>query len=146
MKKGDRNENLARDLIDVPGNRECVGCHWSNGMPKVNDVRDFMQVKLEDSKKVLEGLTVEDFDLIVKNSQAMSLLSEDAAWQVLQTPEYAERIAEFRRTTDRLTAAAKKKNLDGAALAYVELTMKCIDCHKYIRDEQSGQQKRPSGR
>ena len=60
----------------------------SSAEPKVNDVHSFMQVKLEDSKKVLEGLTIEDFDLIVKNSQAMSLLSEDAIWQVLQTPEY----------------------------------------------------------
>src|ERR1700690_1104692 len=105
--------------------------------PRVNDVQAFMQAKLEDSKKVLEGLTTEDFDLIVKNSQAMSLLSEAAACRVLQTPEYVERSAEFRRTADRLTAAGKKKNMDGAALAYVELTMKCIDCHKYVRDQRS---------
>ena len=113
--------------------------------PRVNDVQAFMQAKLEDSKKVLEGLTTEDFDLIVKNSQAMSLLSEDAAWQVLQTPEYVERSAEFRRTADRLTAAGKKKNMDGAALAYVELTMKCIDCHKYVRDQRSSTPNRANG-
>lgn len=59
--------------------------------PKVNDVRNFMWIKLDDSKRVLEGLTVEDFDLVIKNSQAMSLLSEDAAWQILQTAEYAQR-------------------------------------------------------
>lgn len=111
--------------------------------PVVNDVNALMVVKLEDSKRVLEGLTTENFDLVVKNSQAMSLLSEDAAWQVLQTPEYVERSAEFRRTADRLTAAAKKKNLDGAALAYVELTMKCIDCHKYVRDQQVRHDTRP---
>jgi cytochrome c556 len=106
--------------------------------PKVNDVQNFMQVKLEDSKKVLEGLTTENFDLIVKNSQAMSLLSEDTLWQVLQTPEYNQRSADFRRITDRLTDAARKKSLDGAALAYVELTMNCIECHKYVRDQRSG--------
>ena len=50
-----------------------------------------MRVKLDDAKKVLEGLTVEDYNMIVKNAQEMSLLSEDAVWQVLQTPEYAER-------------------------------------------------------
>ena len=105
--------------------------------PKVNDVQGFMKVKLEDSKKILEGLTIENFDMIAKNSQAISLLSEDALWQVLQTPEYSQRSAEFRRTADRLTQAAKKKNLDAAALAYVELTMKCIDCHKYVRDQRA---------
>jgi cytochrome c556 len=106
--------------------------------PKVNDVRTFMLAKLEGSKNVLEGLTTENFDLIVKNSQAMGLLSEDALWQVMQTPEYSQRSADFRRITDRLTEAARKKNLDGAALAYVEMTMSCIECHKYVRDQNRG--------
>jgi hypothetical protein len=111
--------------------------------PKLNDVRAFMEAKLEDSKKVLEGLTTENFELIVKNSQAMGLLSEDALWQVLQTSEYSQRSADFRRITDRLTEAARKKNLDGAALAYVELTMSCINCHKYVRDQNQGMPHQP---
>ena len=98
-----------------------------------NNVRDFMRAKLADSQKVLEGLTTEDFDLIAKNSQAMSLLSQATNWQVLQTQEYLQQSQDFRRTADALTEEARKKNLDGAALAYVELTMKCINCHKYVR-------------
>ena len=98
-----------------------------------NDVRDFMRAKLAHSQKVLEGLTTEDFDMIAKNSQAMSLLAQASNWQVLQTPEYLEQSRDFRRAADTLTDAAKKKNLDGAALAYVEVTMKCVNCHKYVR-------------
>jgi cytochrome c556 len=98
-----------------------------------NNVRDFMRAKLSHSQKVLEGLTTEDFDLIAKNSQAMSLLSQATNWQVLQTQDYLQQSQDFRRTADALTEAAGKKNLDGAALAYVELTMKCINCHKYVR-------------
>src|SRR5258708_3321573 len=98
-----------------------------------HNVRDFMRAKLSHSQKVLEGLTTEDFDMIAKNSQAMSLLSQATNWQVLQTEEYLQQSRDFRRTADSLTEAAKKKNLDGAALAYVELTMKCINCHKYVR-------------
>jgi len=112
-----------------------------SGGRKVNDVHDFMRVKLEHSKKVLEGLTTEDLDLVAKSAQAMSLLSQEATWQVLQTQEYAHRSQDFRRTADTLTQAAKKKNLDGAALAYVELTMKCIDCHKYVRDQRQSDAK-----
>ena len=96
-------------------------------------LRDFMRVKLSHSQKVLEGLTTQDFDMIAKNSQAMSLLSLETNWQVLQTAEYLDRSKDFRRTADALTEAAKKKNLDGAALAYVEMTMNCINCHKYVR-------------
>ena len=96
-------------------------------------LRDFMRVKLSRSQKVLEGLTTGDFDEIARNSQAMSLLSLESNWKVFQTTEYLERSQDFRRTCDSMTDAARKKNLDGAALAYVDLTMKCINCHKYVR-------------
>lgn len=98
-----------------------------------NKVGEFMRAKLTHSQKVLEGLAMEDFDLIAKHSQDLSLLSQAATWQVLQTAEYRDRSTEFRRSADALTEAAKKKNLEAAALAYVDVTMKCVNCHKYVR-------------
>lgn len=97
----------------------------------------FMQRKLEHSGKLLEGLTREDFELIAKHSQAMSLLCVDEEWMVLQTPEYRERSNEFRRSVNAITEAARSKNLDAATLAYVDATMKCVACHKYVRKAQS---------
>jgi cytochrome c556 len=102
--------------------------------PPVNQVSDFMQAKLTHSQKVLEALALENYDQIAKHSQEMSLLSQAASWQVLQTPEYLQHSIEFRRRADALTQAAKEKNLDGAALAYVEITLKCVQCHKYVRN------------
>ena len=93
----------------------------------------FMKAKLAHSQQVLKGLATEDFDLIAKNAQAMSLLCVDEMWMVLQTPEYRERSAEFRRSVDAVTEAAKKKNLEAAALGYVDVTLKCVNCHKYVR-------------
>jgi hypothetical protein len=102
--------------------------------PKPNRVADSMHLKLESAQKVLEGLALEDFQLIEKESQAISLLTQENTWKVLQTPEYVQYSSDFRRTVDALTEAARKKNLDGAALRYVEMTMKCVQCHKYVRD------------
>ena len=93
----------------------------------------FMKAKLAHSQQVLKGLATEDFELIAKNAQAMSLLCEDEIWMVLQTPEYRERSTEFRRSVDSVTEAAKKKNLEAAALGYVDVTLKCVNCHKYVR-------------
>lgn len=93
----------------------------------------FMRAKLLHSQKILEGLTTEDYDMIAKHSQELSLLSQAESWQVLQTPEYLQHSTEFRRSADSLTEAARKKNIDGAALAYVEVTFKCVNCHKYVR-------------
>ena len=98
-----------------------------------DNVAVFMQAKLKHSQLVLKGLATEDFDLIAKNSQAMSLLCEDELWQVLQTPEYRARSAEFQRSVDAVTEAARKKNLEAAALGYVDVTLKCVNCHKYVR-------------
>lgn len=100
---------------------------------QADDVGTFMRAKLEHSKNVLEGLATENFDLIAKDSQQLTLLSLDTDWQVLQTPEYTQLSLAFRKTSQTLTDAAKKQNLDGATLAYVEMTLKCVECHKYVR-------------
>jgi cytochrome c556 len=100
---------------------------------KPNEVGTFMRAKLDHSKKVLEGLALEDYPMIARESQELSLLSQATNWQVLQTAEYLEQSQDFRRTADALTEVAREKNLDGAALRYVELTMQCVNCHKYVR-------------
>lgn len=99
-----------------------------------DQVAVFMRAKLAHSQNVLEGLAIEDYDLIDKGAQELSLASEDASWQVLQTEDYARQSADFRRSCDSLRKAAKSRNLDGAALAWMEVTMKCVQCHKYVRD------------
>ena len=99
-----------------------------------DQVAVFMRAKLAHSQNVLEGLAIEDYDLIDKGAQELSLASEDASWQVLQTEDYARQSADFRRSCDSLRKAAKSHNLDGAALAWMEVTMKCVQCHKVVRD------------
>lgn len=104
-----------------------------NSDSSADELGDFMRAKLTHSEKVLEGLTRADYDLIAKHAQAMSVLCVDEEWQVLKTPEYVERSREFRRSVDAITAAARAKNLEGASLAYVDTTMKCVSCHTYLR-------------
>ena len=95
----------------------------------------FMRTKLAHSQKILEGLATEDFQTIALNSNQLKLISLDANWQVIQTEEYIRQSKDFRRAADSLTDAAKKKNLDGAVLAYFQLTQSCVSCHKYVRDQ-----------
>jgi len=110
-----------------------AGLVLPSGAQEPNKVSEFMRAKLTHSQRVLEGLATEDFDLIAKHAQEMSLLSQASTWQVLQTAEYRDRSTEFRRAADAVGEAAKKKNLEAAALAYVDVTMKCVNCHKYVR-------------
>jgi hypothetical protein len=105
--------------------------------------RQFMHRKLEHSQKVLEGIVVEDFDLIEKNARNLNLLSQAAEWQILPSAEYRGHSEEFRRTTETLAKAAREKNLDGAALAYVQLTLNCVNCHKYVRTFPLDERRKP---
>ena len=105
----------------------------SSGQRKSDDVRAFMRVKLNHAQEVLEGISLEDYDKIAHGAQRMSLLSMESNWRVLQTSQYLERSVAFRRITDRMQKAAKAKNLDAATLAYVEMTLSCVQCHKYVR-------------
>jgi hypothetical protein len=98
----------------------------------------YMRVKLMHSQKILEALALEDYEQMAKHAQDLKLLSQESIWNVLQTEQYVEHSNDFRRRADAVMAAAKKKNLDGAALAYVELTLNCVQCHKYVRDARMG--------
>lgn len=109
-------------------------CFASGGAAPRADLSDFMRVKLKHSQLVLEGLVMGDFEKIAKNAQDMSLLSLAETWQVLQTPQYIEYSRKFRAAADALSEAAKKKNLDQAAEDYNRVTLRCVECHKYVRD------------
>jgi hypothetical protein len=102
--------------------------------PEPDRVAVFMRAKLGHADHVLEGLAVADYEMIERAAQELSLASLDSNWQVLQTEDYVRQSAEFRRACDSLKQAAQEKNLDGAALAWVDVTLKCVQCHKYVRD------------
>jgi hypothetical protein len=97
-------------------------------------VAAFMRAKLAHSQHVLEGLAVGDYDLIARGAHDLALASQDSNWQVLQTEDYVRQSAEFRRSCDTLRAAAAAKNLDAALVAWMDVTMKCVRCHRSMRD------------
>jgi hypothetical protein len=98
-------------------------------------VGDLMRQKLENSQKVLEGLVVNDFKMIAKHADELIDLSKQVEWKVLKTPQYEIHSNQFRRSAEALIKDAKDKNLDAAALTYMELTLTCVRCHKYVREE-----------
>jgi hypothetical protein len=98
------------------------------------DLKAFMRQKLNLSHKVLEGLTLENYPLVAENARAMTALSQDARWRVSPNVNYLRLSAEFQDLADELAQKAKERNLDGATLAYVRLTLNCVKCHQYTRD------------
>jgi hypothetical protein len=97
-------------------------------------VGELMKKKLTFSQKVLEGIALNDPDLITKSAQELILISQKAEWLVLETPQYKLHSNDFRRAAETMIMQAKAKNVDGAALAYVEMTLTCVKCHKHVRE------------
>jgi hypothetical protein len=104
--------------------------------PPDKKVETLMRRKLDNSQKVLEGIAVHDFKMIGKHADELIDISKQAEWKAIRTPQYELYSNEFRRVADDLVKNAKDKNLDGAALTYVELTLTCVKCHKYVREVQ----------
>ncbi len=96
----------------------------------------FMRLKLDYSKKILEGLVQEDYELIADSAAKLKRLSTASEWEVKTIPnveEYLPFTTDFQRIADDLRKAARAKNLDAATLAYTRMTINCVDCHKYVR-------------
>lgn len=96
---------------------------------------DFMKLKLDYAKGVLEGLTLENLELVAKNARLLKEMSAAAQWEVATVPgmEYNEYTADFQRVATDLGKQAREGNLDAATIEYVRLTLSCVRCHKYVR-------------
>lgn len=114
----------------------CVAATVAPNDPKIT-TREVMKLKLESSQKVLEGIATENFVTITANAQKLVLLSQAAGWQARQTPEYKQFTAEFRRHAEALQKAARTENVDAASVAWFQLTISCVNCHRHMRGVQS---------
>jgi hypothetical protein len=106
-----------------------------HGAEPKDQVADLMKRKLAESQKLLAGIALGDFDEITRHSEELIVISNQAEWKVLRTPRYEIYSNEFRRTAETIVKNARQKNLDGAALGYVDMTLNCVKCHKYVREE-----------
>jgi hypothetical protein len=95
----------------------------------------WMKQKLAASQKILEGMTRADYDLIEKNAEGMRVLGHLEGWVRADIPGYRTQLHAFDHATGAIVRAAEDKNLDGVTLAYTQLTISCVQCHRLIRDK-----------
>jgi hypothetical protein len=94
----------------------------------------WMKKKLEFSQNILAGLTEADFDKVRNNAQAMNFVGALEKWHRADKPDYKRQVSYFEFANLELIRQAGEKNLDGATLAYNQLTVSCVQCHKIVRD------------
>ena len=109
-----------------------VGTAQPQPQPKQPPV---MVRKLTHAQKVLEALAREDYAQLATHADGLAACVKDATWRINQTERYVMFSADFSRGITGLQKAAKDKKNDAATLAFIDMTMTCVKCHRYLRDE-----------
>ena len=100
-----------------------------------NEPSFWMKQKLKYSQEILNGLAQEDYELITKNAAAMQGLNK-IEFFVRQKPEgYRTQLKSFQFSVNELVRNAQDKNIDGATLAFTQMTISCVNCHKEVRKQ-----------
>jgi len=96
-----------------------------------------MRDKLTYAKDALDGLSVEDFGKIAKSAEMLRMISKASSWYVFDSDEYQHLSKNFQEQASDMGRHAKDKNLDAAALDYMRISLTCVQCHKYVRQERA---------
>ena len=104
----------------------------SNSSAQTTALNRVMRQKLEQSQGMLAAVVMSNWADLERRSEALVRITNDPAWAVLNTPEYAKQSQAFLRAAQDLVDAAKRRDLDAAPAAYVSLTLSCVQCHRYV--------------
>jgi hypothetical protein len=94
----------------------------------------WMRQKVQASQAIFTGLANADFQTIGQNATAMSAIEQLEKWLRADSPAYRTQLRLFEFADRELIRAAREKNLDAATLAFNQLTISCVNCHKIVRD------------
>jgi hypothetical protein len=107
------------------------------GLPDSDIQANFwMDQKLRLSKEILTGLANADFELIGKNAEVIRGLNRVEKF-VRRGPEgYRDQLKLFNMANNALVRASEEENLEGVTLAFNQLTISCVNCHKHLRENE----------
>jgi len=128
-----RHSRLVICLLPAVLGLACVGVRAIKA-----DDRDkasvWMTKKLEYSQKILAGLTKEDFEMISKNADAMTVVTYLENWDRAGRADYRKQLRVFETANKDLVRHAGAKDLKAATRTYTQLIQSCVECHIVIRD------------
>jgi hypothetical protein len=96
----------------------------------------FMRQKLGYSEKIVEGITLENYSLVISNGVQLRLMTQSNIWMELKNPAYLEKTDHFQADVTAMLDAAGASNTPVLLKAYTRVTADCVDCHQTLRIEQ----------
>ena len=95
-----------------------------------------MKQKLVYSQGILEGITRARMELVQKNARKLLDVIDQPGWHTLQSERYLQSKGEFRNAVRHLEQSSQDSDPSGAALAYVDMILECVQCHHFVRGVQ----------
>jgi hypothetical protein len=92
--------------------------------------QEAMWRKLDLSHAVLDALALDDFEALEAYAEDLVSLSEASAWFGRGSERYQALSDGYRIAVLELERAARSRNTDAAAFAYVDMTLRCVRCHE----------------
>jgi hypothetical protein len=94
----------------------------------------WMAKKLEYSKDILEALTAGRYEDIEKHAEQMRVIGKIEGFVRGRSSSYKTHLQTFDLATRELKRQARTKNIEGATLAFHQLTTSCVNCHQSLRE------------
>jgi hypothetical protein len=103
---------------------------------KMTPMQIFMRQKLGYSEKIVEGITLENYSLVISNAAQLRIMTQSNAWMEVKHPVYLEKTDHFQADVTTMLDAARATNTPALLQAYTQVTADCVDCHQTFRSEQ----------
>ena len=99
---------------------------------------ELMREKLDHAQALLGAVVLGNHAEVERAAGELVRLSEASTWSPLQTPQYLHHASDFRVAAQSLADEARARDIDGVSLAYMEMTLSCVQCHKHVRGARLG--------
>lgn len=94
-----------------------------------------MRDKLTQVNRVLEGITLDDYEQVKEGAQMLRQVSKATSWHIVdQTPQYQRLLKNFQEQASDLERHAGERNVEAATLDLVRMNITCTQCHQHMRD------------
>ncbi len=125
----------AWSLAEPPVSQDPSGSAESEPAAEESTTSVWMEKKLQHSQAMLRGLAIADYADVRYNAQRLKLLNRVEGFVRRRNPEYRAHVLNFNRVVSEIERQAVRENLEGATLAFNQLTVSCMECHKSLRAE-----------
>jgi hypothetical protein len=93
---------------------------------------EIMWKKLDLSHDALDAIALDDFEALEAYASDLVALSQAGELNIGDTESYRQKSRAFRDAALALGKAARDRESEAAALAYVDLTLRCLSCHREL--------------